>query len=286
MGFLDTMRGMFGRSFGLQKELVVHDPDAPLAVSASARDRLAELGPDQGVHVDTIDAGRGRIVRVTEGPAQGPPPPALEPLPVTASDADLALLRGRSLSFRDGRWMVEVHLELRAKDTPNPESRLYLADQVFARGRALFFVPGEDLPDLPALLLSVPGVKSVLLRDNTVTVERTDPGVDWDTLDRGIDTALRSFLLSCGRPVEGGADSVSRDPLEAEIWKVLEERVLPGIHRDGGTMELVGFKQGVVLVSMQGACKTCPSSTATLRIGIERTLREAFPGRVERVEAV
>jgi Fe-S cluster biogenesis protein NfuA len=67
---------------------------------------------------------------------------------------------------------------------------------------------------------------------------------------------------------------------------VLEERVLPAVHRDGGTIELVGYSNGVVLVSMHGACRSCPSSTATLRGGVERTLREAFPGRIERVEAV
>lgn len=286
MGLFDTISA-FGRSmFGVQKELVVLDPDLPLAVSAAARDHLAGLGPDRGVHVDTIAADRGRIVRVTEGPVQGPPPDALAPLPITVSDADLARLRGRTLTWRDGRWSIEVHLDLRAKDTPNPASRLYLGDQLLARGRPLYFVPGPDLPDLPTALLAVPEVKSVLLRDHTVTVECTAATVDWDAVDRGVDAALRSWLLACGRPLEGVADSVSRDPIEAEIWKVLEARVLPAIHRDGGTMELVGFREGTVLVSLQGACRTCPSSTATLRLGVERTLREAFPGRVERVEAV
>jgi Fe-S cluster biogenesis protein NfuA len=282
MGFFDTLRSVFG----IQKELAVHDPDAPLVVSAAARDRLAEIGPDRGIHVDTIEGDRGRVVRVTEGPVQGPPPDAIAPLPVTMSDRDLLRLRGRTLAWRDGRWMIEIHLDLRAKDTPNPASRLYLGDQVLARGRPLYFVPGPDLPDLPAALLAIPDVKSVLLRDHTVTVERASAAADWDAIDRRVDAALRTWLLGCGRPLEGVADSVSRDPIEAEIWKVLEERVLPGIHRDGGTMELVGYREGTVLVSMQGACRTCPSSTATLRMGIERTLREAFPGRVERVEAV
>jgi Fe-S cluster biogenesis protein NfuA len=284
MGFMDAIRSVFG----LQKELEVLDPDASLQVTAAARDRLAALPPDHGIHVDTLPLGeqRGRVVRITEGPAQGPPPDALAPLPISLSDADLLRLRGRAIGYDDGRWRVEIHLDLRVRDTPNPESKLYAGDQVLARGRPLFFVAGEDLPDLPAALLGVRGVRTVLLRDNTVTVERSDPSVDWDAIDRGVDAALRSWLLSCGRPLEGGADSVSRDPLETEIWKVLEERVLPAIHRDGGTLELVGFAGGVVRVSMQGACRTCPSSTATLRSGVERTLREAFPGRVQRVEAV
>lgn len=290
MGLLDSIRSAFGGIgrtwFAGPPELLVRDPDAPLELSAGARDRLAALPADHGIHVDTIEADRGRIVRVTEGPSQGPPPEALAGLPVTMSDADLSRLRGRTLTWDDGRWRILAHLDLRVRDTPNPESKLYVCDQVLARGRPLYFVGQEDLPDLPAALLAVRGVRSVLVRDNSVTVERGDPSVDWDLLDGGVDAALRSWLLACGRPLEGGADSVSRDPLEAEIWKVLEATVLPAIHRDGGTLELVGYDAGVVRVSMQGACRTCPSSTATLRLGVERALREAFPGRVERVEAV
>ncbi|MCB9687164.1 MAG: NifU family protein [Alphaproteobacteria bacterium] len=274
------------RFLGIQPPLVVHAPDAAFTVTEAARARLAELPPDQGVHIDTIEAERGRLPRAVEGESQGPPPPALDGLAITISDADLELLEGRSLHWQDGRWVIQVSLELRAQDTPNPDGRLYLASQLLATGRPLYFVAGgDDLPDLPALLLDRPGVRSVLLRDNTVAVER-EPGTPWDAIDRGVDTALRTWLGACGRPLRGGTDSTGRDPIEDEIRAVLEEKVLPAVHRDGGTIELVGYSNGTVLVSLHGACRTCPSSTATLRGGVERTLREAFPGRIERVEAV
>lgn len=281
MGLLDTIRNVLG----IQPPLVMRDPDAPFAVSEAARARLLALGPGMGVHLETVPVHRGRAVRAIEGDSFGPPPPALADLPLTLSDADLQRLAGRVLDWRDERWAVDAHLEVRYHETPNPDGRLYLTNQILARGRPLFFLPGDELPDLPARLLEVPKVRQVLLRANTLTIER-EHGADWGPVDRGVDVALREHLSLCGRPLEGGADSVSRDPIEEEILQVLEERVLPGIHRDGGTMELVGYREGVVLVSMHGACRTCPSSTATLRLGVERALRDAFPGRVERVEAV
>lgn len=273
------------RFLGFQRPLVVHAPDVPLRVTDAARARLAQLPEGTGLHLETVEAHRGRVPHVIEGESQGPPPASLDGLPITLSDADLDRLQGRTLDWRDERWVIEVPLELRAQDTPNPDGRLYLCDQMLAFGRPLYFVPGPDLPDLPAALLEVPGARSVLLRDNTVAIER-DPSVAWESVDRGVDAALRSWLGACGRPMMGGADSTGRDPIEDEIRAVLEEKVLPAVHRDGGTIELVGYSNGVVLVSLHGACRTCPSSTATLRGGVERTLREAFPGRVERVEAV
>src|SRR5687768_6191784 len=160
MGLLDTLRNVFG----IQKPLVVRDPDAPFAVGDAARERLLSLPPGIGVHLETVPVHRGRAVRAIEGDTMGPPPPALDGLPLTLSDADLQRLSGRVLDWNGDRWAVTVHLELRFQDTPNPDGRLYLTDQVLSRGRPLFFVPGEELPDLPARLLEVPKVRQVLLR--------------------------------------------------------------------------------------------------------------------------
>lgn len=281
MGLLDTLRN----AFGFQRPLVVRDPQTPLAVSEAARLRLEALPPGQGVHLETHPVERGRYVAVTEGESQGPPPPSLDPLPISLSDADLVRLRGRVLEFHDDRWSITIPLELHARETPNPDSRMYLADQVVATGRPSFSSVGEStMPDLAVRLLAAPGVRSVLLRDNTITVAR-EPDHPWAAIDRAVDAALREHLLLCGEPAEGGITDADRDELEGQIRAVLAERVMPGIHRDGGDLELLGISNGVVKVSMTGACKSCPSSTATLRLGIERTLKEAFPGQVERVEA-
>lgn len=281
MGLLDRLRG----ALGFRPPLVVRDPDAPFALTQAARGVLAALSPGQGIHVETVGVEGGRAVVVTQGAIQGPPPPALEGLPVTLSDTDLAGLAGRALDFRDGRWAIQVHLELRFQDTPNPDGRLYLTDQVLNRGRPRFFTPGPDLPGLPGRLLAVAGVRQVLLRENTVTVER-EPGTPWEAIDPAVDTAVRGWLVLGGRPLDADPEDGPRDPFEDELRAVLADKVLPGVHRDGGDIEVVGFSNGVVLLSMHGACRTCPSSTATLRLGVEKALKDAFPGRIERVEAV
>ncbi len=283
MGLWNTLRNTVRDALGLQRPLKVYDLSAPLALSEAAEARLQGLPEGHGIHVSTSEVPAGRVVQVTEGELQGPSAPGFEDLPVTASDADLQRLRGRTLDVRDGRWLVALPLELRARETPNPDGRLYLASLPLGEGRPAFFVPPHEA-GLPGRLLSIPGVVSVLFRDHTVTVER-EPGIPWDRLDREVDTALREHFLMCGGPVEGSARTEG-DSLEVAIRQVLDEHVAPAIHRDGGDIELVGVSHGVVKVAMVGACRSCPASAATLQHGVERTLKQAFPGQVERVEQV
>lgn len=295
MGLLQTLRS----AFGWRPPLVVRAPDAPLGLTEAARARLGALPAGHGAHVETVPAERGRLVRVTEGESQGPPPPALGDARLSIGDRDLRRLAGRELDYRDGRWLLHVGLELRAQETPNPDARLYSCDHPLAVGRPLFFVrpdpregpappqpTGDEPPDLVVRLLATPAIRAVLLRDNTVNVERA-PGTPWEEVDAAVDAAIREHLLLCGEPAEGGAGAATGDgSLEDEIRAVIAERIAPAVHRDGGDVELVGVSNGVVKVSMMGACRSCPSSTATLHHGIERTLVEAFPGRVVRVEQI
>jgi Fe-S cluster biogenesis protein NfuA len=273
-------------ALGIQKPLVLQDGEATVRFGELARLWLSQLPAGQGVHLSLFRSDLGYLVRAEEGEQQGPPPAAIAPLPVTMSDDDFDLLKGLTLDRRDGRWLVGLDLDVRAQETPNPNGRTYLVDRILAVERPLFFHGDGPHPDLPARLLRVPGVRSVLLRDNTATVER-DPAAPWEGLDPEIDAALRAHFLACGHEVwPEDASGVKDDAFEAEIWAVLTERVLPGIHRDGGSLELVGVADGVVRVAMVGSCRTCPSSTMTLRLGIEKTLRDAFPDRIQRVEAV
>ncbi|HHO52068.1 MAG TPA: hypothetical protein ENK18_14595 [Deltaproteobacteria bacterium] len=287
MGLWSTIRD----ALGLQRPLPRHDATAPLALSDAAMARLEALPPGQGLHVETVEVPGGRRVQITEGASQGPAAPGLEAWRLTASDADLERLRGRTLDLHEGRWVISVPLELRARETPNPNGRMYLSSQVLCTGRPAFFtgtVP-VSVPNalLPARLLAIEGITSVLLRDNTVTIERT-PGVPWSELDRAVDEALREHLLLCGGPVDG--DQASAAGGGGELFEAIEQviaaQIAPAIHRDGGDIELLGVSDGVVTVALNGACRSCPASALTLKGGVERTLREAFPGQIERVEQV
>lgn len=287
MGLWSTIRD----ALGLQRPLPRHDATVPLALSEAAQARLQGLAPGQGVHVETVEVPGGRQVQITEGQLQGPSAPGLEAWPLTASDADLERLRGRTLDVREDRWVISVPLELRARQTPNPNGRLYLSSQLLCTGRPAFFtgtVP-TSIPNamLPARLLAIEGIVSVLLRDNTATIERVE-GAPWSALDRAVDEALREHLLLCGGPVDGGRASTSGGggELFEAIEQVIAEQIAPAIHRDGGDIELLGVNDGVVTVALNGACRSCPASSLTLKGGVERTLREAFPGQIQRVEQV
>ena len=129
-------------------------------------------------------------------------------------------------------------------------------------------------------------MRSVLQIGLVFETFETYPPRPQDPIDAHVDAQLREYLLLCGRPLGDLDLAGSDDPLVAEVRTVLEQTILPAIHRDGGDLELLGITDGIVRVSMVGACRSCPSSTITLKAGVERTLIEAFPGRVVGVEQV
>lgn len=277
MGLLTTIKS----ALGLNAPLIPKDPD-PLRLSDSALVRLGGLPDGHGIHVATRAAAHGRLVTVEEGELQGPPPAGYER--ITIGDRDLTRLRGLVLEHRDGGWHVSTHLELRARETPNPHGRLYLCNRWLAEGRPMFFKrDAAPLPDLPALVFEAPGVLTVLVRENTLTVERV-PDTPWDAVDAGVNVALRTYFLGTGHRLRN--DEVEHSGFLAEVQAVLARDILPAIHRDGGDLELLGVDDGVVRVSMHGACKSCPASTATLKLGVERALKQAFPDRVREVVQV
>jgi NFU1 iron-sulfur cluster scaffold homolog, mitochondrial len=276
-------------ALGFQKPLVVRDGRTPLQLGPGARAWLEGLAPGLGVHLDLVPIDLGYAVRAEEGESQGPPPPELDPLPVSVSDIDFERMRGLTLDRQDDRWRVALDLEVRARETPNPNNRLYLTDRVLAVSRPQYFrgPPTASTPPLGLRLLRIPGVSSVLLRDNTVAVERSE-GTPWEEIDSEIDAAIRTHFLTCGQPLRPGdvPEAPVDDTFRAEVWKVLEDNILPGIHRDGGNLELLGIEHGVARVSMVGACRSCPSSTVTLKMGVERVLKQHFPGRIHAVESI
>lgn len=279
MGLMSTLKSALGLD---QKPLDVRD-SGPLELSDAARARLAELPEGHAIHISSRKVDRGRTVLVDEGPAQGPSPEGYAGL--TIGDRDLERMRGLQLDYQNGGWHVATHLELRARETPNPDGRLYLCNRHLTDGGARFFdTNGPLTPDLAAMLLDVPQVRTVLLRKNTVTIER-EKDSPWEPIDQAVSVVLRAYFLGMGHRLEAEASSHD-DELVRKVQEVLNVSVLPGIHADGGDMELLGVVDGVAKVRLQGACRSCPASTITLQNGVARTLREAFPGQITDVENI
>jgi Fe-S cluster biogenesis protein NfuA len=257
----------------------------PFALGESARVAALAMADGEVLHVMTRPAETGRVVHVFAGPPRAEPR-ELDDVPIVVSDGDLGRLFGLRLEHRDGRFLVALELSVVGQETPNPDSRLYTASRRLHRGRPQFYAAGDaDLPPLARTLLALPGVRHVLFRDFTVAIGREE-AYPWRRLDAAVDAALREHLLGCGEPVDTHRHAEQGGALADAVQRVLIEEVLPGVHADGGHIELVDVRDGVVRVHMEGACKSCPAATATLQAGVHAALQRALGDRVVRVEQV
>ena len=183
---------------------------------------------------------------------------------------------------------------IETEGTPNPATLKFLPGRdVMGAGTADF--AGPDLAGrspLASALFALPGVARVFLGGDFVTVTKSDLA-DWQSLrPQVLGTIMEHFVA--GRPViEGDGDAVLEDvsPEDQEIVdqikELLDTRVRPAVAGDGGDIVFRGYREGVVRLHMQGACSGCPSSSATLKHGIENMLRHYVPEvtSVEQVEA-
>lgn len=169
--------------------------------------------------------------------------------------------------------------------TPNPATLKFLPGcAVMPEGTANFTRP-EDAARSPLAqrLFAVEGVAGVFLGSDFVTVTKTID-CDWDSLKPIVLAAIMDHFTS-GQPVVEGAageaaddgDDYDDDEITAQIKELIETRVRPAVAQDGGDIIFRGFEDGIVYLHMQGACSGCPSSTATLRHGIENMLRYYVP---------
>ncbi len=171
--------------------------------------------------------------------------------------------------------------------TPNPATLKFLPGQpVLARGVAEFTDPeAARASPLASRIFAVEGVSAVYLGADFVSVSKRE-GVEWHELKPAVLGAIMEHYLS-GDPVlaEGVAGELeetgSDDPVVAQIKELIETRVRPAVARDGGDIVFRGFERGVVYLQMRGACSGCPSSTMTLKAGIENLLRYYVPDVVE-----
>jgi Fe-S cluster biogenesis protein NfuA len=174
---------------------------------------------------------------------------------------------------------------IQTESTPNPATLKFLPGQgVLASGTADFpsEVAAQSSP-LARRIFATGEVSGVFLGPDFVTVTKAE-GADWAHIKPAILGAIMEHYQS-GEPVmEGEAGAVehaAHDGPDAEIVtqikELLDTRVRPAVAQDGGDITFHGFDRGVVYLHMQGACAGCPSSTMTLKMGIENLLRHYIP---------
>ena len=178
---------------------------------------------------------------------------------------------------------------IQTESTPNPATLKFLPGQsVLGAGTADF--PSADTAGSSPLaqrIFGIDGVTGVFLGGDFVTVTKTE-GKEWDILKAPILGAIMEHFQS-GQPVMEGESTASGHAehdgedgeIVSQIKELLDTRVRPAVAQDGGDIVFHGFDRGVVYLHMQGACAGCPSSTLTLKMGIENLLRHYIPEVVE-----
>jgi len=179
---------------------------------------------------------------------------------------------------------------IQTESTPNPATLKFLPGQsVLEMGTADF--PTADSATkspLASRVFAIDGITGVFFGNDFVTVTKAD-AVEWDHVKPAILGAIMEHFQS-GQPVmegdhgghSGHAEHTGEDAeVVGQIKELLDSRVRPAVAQDGGDITFHGFDRGVVYLHMQGACAGCPSSTLTLKMGIENLLRHYIPEVIE-----
>ncbi len=167
--------------------------------------------------------------------------------------------------------------------TPNPNTLKYVVNRQLLPAGAANFKNETDAQRSPLAkkLFAVPGVAGVMVGRDFVTVTKGDAG-DWEALNRDSTRIIKEHVTA-GEPVVDAdffaATGVAggNSEIEDKIRKILDDQIRPAVAMDGGDITFDRFEDGVVYLHLQGSCAGCPSSTATLKMGIETRLKEAIP---------
>jgi len=184
------------------------------------------------------------------------------------------------------QFQTDMHVEL--EFTPNPNTLKYVSSVPLMIAGAHSYkdaAAAENKSPLASKLFALGGVGAVMVAKNFVTVTLTSQ----DSL-----TELNDQIIECiKKHVMSGENAVNLDAVETsnhgavsgdmeqKIVKILDEEIRPAVAMDGGDITFDRFEEGIVYVHMKGSCAGCPSSTATLKMGIENRLKEAIPEVLE-----
>lgn len=184
-----------------------------------------------------------------------------------------------------------------AESTPNPASMKFVVNSYLQEEGSVEYTSRAQTGNSPLAnqLFGFTGITSVFIAANFITVTKID-GLDWFDLMPVVREFIHGFFQSGEKvfigPVEQTADaSIERtktaSALESKIIETLDEYVKPAVEQDGGAIHFKSFENGVVTVVLKGSCSGCPSSSVTLKSGIEKLLKQLIPEVTEVVaEAV
>jgi len=189
---------------------------------------------------------------------------------------------------------MKVPVTVYAEMTPNPSTMKFVVNKhLLGTGDSAEFqsmASAKGFSPLAEELFQLPFVKAVFIASNFVTVTKTD-NLSWDFITMELREFIREFLADAKEVLiqmpSKNAPTETKDEKSAKVFAVseyddaicdlLDEYVRPAVENDGGAIDFRGFEDGVVTVVLKGSCSGCPSSTATLKGGIESLLMQHLP---------
>ena len=196
---------------------------------------------------------------------------------------------------------AKIPVSLYAEATPNPNVMKFTANKMLVDTRIYEFNNRAEAVDSP-LALELFGfsfVDSVFISNNFVSVSKKANSIDWSDIVMEMREFIRDYLVDGGLVIKENARAkddidiiqhkkelnIEFNEIEQKIADLLDEYVRPAVEQDGGFISLKKYEDGIVTVSLQGACSGCPSSSQTLKGGIEGLLKKMMPNEVIEVVA-
>ena len=172
--------------------------------------------------------------------------------------------------------------------TPNPNSLKFLPGKIVSNSGPYEITNKEDIQnELVRNILSVNGVEGIFLGQDFISVNKKD-NINWDEIKHIVISLINDFYAD-GKEFVIDENIKDKDldlsEIETKIIKILEEKIRPAVARDGGDIKFKEFKDGIVKVQLQGSCSGCPSSTMTLKKGVQNLLCHYLP-EVKEVVAI
>ena len=164
--------------------------------------------------------------------------------------------------------------------TPNPNSLKFLPGKKVSNNGSFEITNKDDINnELVRNLLSINGVEGIFLGEDFISVNKADI-IKWDDIKHIVISLINDFYAD-GKEfvIDENAEEqkVDFDEIEQKIIKILDQKIRPAVAKDGGDIKFKEFKDGVVMVQLQGSCSGCPSSTMTLKQGVQNLLCHYLP---------
>ena len=172
--------------------------------------------------------------------------------------------------------------------TPNPNSLKFLPEKKVSNSGQYEILKKDGIKnDLVRNILSINGVESIFLGENFISVNKNDT-IDWEDIKHIVISLINDFYSSGKQFVIDESleeEHSNLDEIEKKIIKILDQKIRPAVAKDGGDIKFKEFKDGIVKVQLQGSCSGCPSSTMTLKQGVQNLLCHYLP-EVKEVVAI